>query len=174
MVATTHSAGWRPLLVALDANVDEPCSPPFRERLGLRVGPAVAREAVAPGPLRRSIATKRPPGRSTRRALGRPASMSVQWCTVASDHTTEAESSGSGSARRRPRPSARRVVRRVSRRATRSITRAGSTPVTVAPRRAACARRGARTATDVDDVVARADLGQLGGQAGVVARGRAM
>ena len=73
--------------------------------------------------------------------LSSPASRSRQWCTVAIDHTTEAESSGTGSASAvLGRSGLPRTGGRVSRRATRSITGAGSTP-TLAPRRPRAGRR---------------------------------
>jgi hypothetical protein len=92
---------------------------------------------VAPGRTRRSIASSRPPGTSTRRASASPTLTSFQWCTVATHHSTVADSSG---CRRSSAVASAHVIPpccRVNASASLSMTGAGSTPIARAPRRAA-------------------------------------
>ena len=70
------------------------------------------RGRTAPGSTRRSIARRRPDGRSTRRASSRPASRSRQWCTVATTTRRTPSRQGAGVPRPRPAGSAPRRRRR--------------------------------------------------------------
>ena len=97
MPATTLSVDRRPIVASSRRTSLKPCS---RHRSAKMVACSSVQPWLpcprAPGCTLRSMATRRPPGRSTRRTSRSPASMSDQWCTVAIDHTTEAEPSERG------------------------------------------------------------------------------